>query len=516
MMTPRTIVVFRVDSGTRLGSGHVMRCLALAVELRRRGAQVLFVSRAHAGHISSRVEADGFEVVVLPVLAAAEDPMMLGAAQSRDAEETLEIITERSADWVVPDHYGIAAPWETTIRSRGVKVLAIDDLANRPHDCDALLDQNFFGAETEERYRSLVSKDCRTLLGPRFALLAPQYAVLRRELPPRGRVRARALVAFGGSDSSNETATALAALMQPQFSNLAVDIVIGPNHPAPEEIIEAAARRPLTTVHRNLPSLAGLMFRADFSIGAGGSTTWERLCLGLPSVVLSVADNQVGFTRSLAAAGYVHWLGSNATAADYAESLCRTGVGLDELPPLVDGLGARRTAEVICPSSTVDGEVRRARPDDEPLFFEWRNEAVTREQSFSDAPVAWSSHRQWFEAKLRNTATKMFVGEGRGVPIGQARLDFEGAEGVLSYSIDSMWRGRGWGRWLVSEVTRRAGHSGRILRAYVQPANTASRRIFARLGWVETASGDGRIEYRWSSSRTSEDGEISTANAERK
>ncbi len=334
-------VAVRADSGAQLGSGHVMRCLALALELRKRGATVRFVCREYAGHISDRVRDAGFQVLLLPAVTG-------GASDRDDACETLAVLGEPFVDWVVVDHYDFDAAWEATLRCAGSKVLAIDDLANRVHSADMLLDQNYFGAATPVRYESLVAPHCRQLLGPGFALLQPAFAELASVMPARGGYRRRILVSFGGSDATNETGAALEALSQREFTDYAVDVVLGPNHPAPQAVTEAALRRAGTTVYRNPPSLAGLMARADLALGAAGSTTWERLCLRLPAVVVTAADNQVDFTRSVHEAGYVHWIGSvPRTPAEYALALSTVELNLEALPPLVDGLGARRVADAM-------------------------------------------------------------------------------------------------------------------------------------------------------------------------
>ena len=465
-----------------------MRCLALAMELRRRGARVRFVSRPHTGHLSRRAEQEGFQVSLLP---AGAGP----GGDAIDASQTVLALDGR-VDWIVADHYGIDASWETAVRTSTDRLLVIDDLANRPHVADALVDQNFAGSETPRRYDALVPNGCARLLGPRFALLAPEYNELRRATPED---RTRLLIAFGGSDTANATGEALAALTSAEFAGRDVDVVLGANHPSPQQVMDQAALRPRTEVHRNPSSLAPLIARASASIGAGGITTWERLCLQVPSVVVTIADNQVPSISALAEAGYVRWIGSNPAVGDYIQGMRELPANLNDLPPLVDGLGARRVAEFMCPSTTLSASLRPARSDDASLLFDWRNEADARAQSFSQDPISWPSHRRWFDGKLNSASSEMFIGEILGLPIGQVRLDFERDECVLSYSVDAVVRGRGWGAWLVSQAMSRT-HSSRcrVVRAEVREANTASRRIFKRLGWQEAGQAGGRVEFSWS------------------
>ena len=190
-MTARSVVV-RVDSSLTMGSGHMVRCHTLADALRRRGAEVRFVCRAHAGDLSGMLTRDGFTVVHLPPPPDPQRPQRdgdyaawLGVTEADDAAETAAAVGERRTDWLIVDHYGLGSAWEGTLRPRVSRILAIDDLANRAHDCDVLHDQNWFGEETGSRYWNLVPSSCRQLLGPRFALMHPAYASLRAIMPPR-------------------------------------------------------------------------------------------------------------------------------------------------------------------------------------------------------------------------------------------------------------------------------------------------------------------------------------------
>jgi UDP-2,4-diacetamido-2,4,6-trideoxy-beta-L-altropyranose hydrolase len=312
-------VVFRCDASLTIGTGHVMRCRTLAEALREAGAQCRFVCRAHPGHLIALIRQRGFAVSELRWEVGwqcAEDTpphaAWLGADWRVDVEETILAAGETAPDWLIVDHYALDARWESALRGWAKRIMVIDDLADRPHDCDLLLDQNWHGAQTALRYRGRVPAACRCLLGPQYALLQPEYAALREKLPPRdGRVR-RVLVFFGGSDPANITARACDALMAEEFAHLEVEIVAGRNHPDPEGLAVQAARRPRTRFSQSLPTLAEAMARADLMISGGGATTWERMCLGLPALVVSLADNQTAVSQALAKAGFQTYLGEAA------------------------------------------------------------------------------------------------------------------------------------------------------------------------------------------------------------
>jgi UDP-2,4-diacetamido-2,4,6-trideoxy-beta-L-altropyranose hydrolase len=317
-------IIFRVDASIEIGTGHVMRCLTLANALREKGAECSFVCREHVGNLVQKIRSQGFDAIVLSSTKTRktvesqsdESPVSharwLGTGWFADAEQTAAVIGATIYDWLIIDHYAIDYRWEAVIRPCVRRIMVIDDLADRRHDCDLLHDQNWFGDGAASRYRGLIPTECTVLLGPAYALLRPEYAMLRALMPPRdGEVR-RLLVFLGGSDPTNETGKVMDALAQPDLAHLLVDVVIGVNHPDPEDVARKAAASPGIYVHSGRPSLAGWMARADLMISAGGSTSWERMCLGLPAIVISIADNQTETNIAMQAVGYIDFLGEYA------------------------------------------------------------------------------------------------------------------------------------------------------------------------------------------------------------
>lgn len=311
-------VVFRVDSSSHMGIGHLMRCLALADALRNCGVHAEFISRQLTGHTISLTEQRGYRVYPLPSPAEPQISLpgtglrhqaWLGCTQAEDAVQCAPILQHIKPDWLIVDHYAIDIEWENTLAPYRKQLMVIDDLADRTHSCDLLLDQNWFSAATQSRYDQLVPATCVKMLGPAFALLKPEFSQLRSLLPAKDGYIRRVLVSMGGSDPSNETLKVLRALMKPDLLHIVVDIVCGINHQNIKAIEDMAAQRGATNIYRTLPTLSGLMARADLMIGAGGTTTWERMCLGLPAIVISLADNQYQPNLSLAQDGYILFAG---------------------------------------------------------------------------------------------------------------------------------------------------------------------------------------------------------------
>ena len=336
-----------------------MRCLALAGEFRRRGAYVHFLCREHPGHLIARAEAAGYQVARLdspPNSDVIEEDYSawLGVSQEQDARDTLNRLQGVRLDWVVVDHYGLDARWEGALRIAAAHVLVIDDLADRQHNCDLLLDQSYLGGGTPCRYVGLLPATCMSLLGPRFALLQPEYAQLRDLFPPRdGNVR-RVLVFFGGGDHSGDTLRVLEALSCAELEMLAIDVVVGQRES--EAVERQVANRRGAVLYRGLACLAGLIARADLAIGAGGSTTWERACLGLPAVVATVSSNQVGISAALAEDGYQVLAGASheldaaawrAALIEITSEPSRLATIARRAATLTDGKGCERVAEAV-------------------------------------------------------------------------------------------------------------------------------------------------------------------------
>jgi UDP-2,4-diacetamido-2,4,6-trideoxy-beta-L-altropyranose hydrolase len=332
-------IAFRADASITIGTGHVMRCLTLADRLQEDGVSARFLCRPLDGHLGERITARGHDLAWLPVR----------ESLARDAEDSLEALADEAPwDWLVVDHYGLDAAWERVMRGAAKKVMAIDDLADRTHDCDLLLDQNL---QEPGRYSGLVPDACQILIGPRYALLRPQFAAARQGLRPReGKVK-RLLVLFGGTDAGGATLKALAAIQLLGRPDLAVDVVVGQANPH-RAAIEAACRAlPGATLHCQVGDMASLMTAADLFVGAGGTSSWERCCLGLPALVISIADNQIAQSVALAEAGVHRYLGPASSVVTHrlAREISSLMLQLDLLQnmalrgkDLVDGLGAER------------------------------------------------------------------------------------------------------------------------------------------------------------------------------
>lgn len=473
-----------------------MRCLTLADALRAGGASTRFVCRPLPEGLGELVRGRGHEIVVLPPgsdAAPAADPphaAWLGATQAEDADATVAALDDEAPwDWIVVDHYALDMRWEGRLRDRARRILAIDDLADRHHDCDALLDQNLY-TEGAARYADRVPTHCIRMLGPRYALLRPEFATARSRLRERGDAVCRLLVFFGGVDARNLTAAALDAL-DAIGVDVDVDVVIGAAHPQRAALEARCTMRPRTTLHVQAADMAALVAAADLGIGAAGVATWERCALGLPALAFAVAANQQALLRDAAREGLL--VGPQADPAD-PEALMLHLRAVLENPSLrahvsrrgietVDALGAARVASAMLQPEVA---VRAATQADTRDLFDWRNAPEVRRFSRSDAPIAWDDHCRWLAATLADPRRVLLVGSTGSAPVGVVRYDISGARAEVSIYLVPGQSGRGLGRALLGAAERwlAARHPEvALVDAEALAGNDASHRLFAGSGF---------------------------------
>lgn len=318
----------RADASVEIGTGHIMRCLTLAGGLAGRGAKVSFICRELPGNICGLIEAKGFEVHRLPYkqteLKAPAGARLyekwLGVNKLQDAKETIGILAKGpEPDWLIIDHYSIDIAWESLVRPHTRGIMVIDDLADRGHDCDILLDQNLF-ERPQGRYDGLINEGCKMLLGPEYMLLRPEFIEARKKTRIRSSRIERILVFFGGSDPTDETAKTLRALNDPVFKDIKIDVVVGGSNARKHDIEDLCSAMPDVSFYCQTDAMCGLMSEADLAIGACGTTAWERCCLGLPSIVIVTAQNQAEIAANLDRIGAIASLGRSEDVSEGAIS----------------------------------------------------------------------------------------------------------------------------------------------------------------------------------------------------
>ena len=308
--------LFRADASVAIGSGHVMRCATLASWLAAAGHSVRFLCRDESGNLNAWLEQQGWPVTSLVALS---EP---AGAEEADISASQRAIGSLHYDWIVADHYQLGTRWEKAMAVRADRIMSIDDLG-REHDCHLLLDQNYANS-IHSHYRTLGETGCEVLLGPEFALVRPEFAKLRPDSLARRRDSlSRILIFMGGADPLNETAKAINGIALTDRRDVHVDVVIGGSNPHRSAVEIACSFLPNAELYVQTPRMAELMAVADCTIGAGGSSTWERCTLGLPALVTILADNQAPIAEAVGAAGAHHVLGwhHTLTPESYADAL---------------------------------------------------------------------------------------------------------------------------------------------------------------------------------------------------
>jgi UDP-2,4-diacetamido-2,4,6-trideoxy-beta-L-altropyranose hydrolase len=410
-----------------------MRCLTLADAFKAYGAHSTFLCAEVPDALAALVGSHGHDLQRLKTAAPRES---CATSQAEDAVVTIAALGSGGCDWLVVDHYGLDIAWEQRLRPSVARVLVIDDLADRRHDCDVLLDQNLVN-EGKPRHAGGVPENCQLLLGPRFALLRDEFRIHRLQTRSRSGPVRRILVFFGGADVGNHTALAVEALRRLEPCEAFVEVVIGAEHPH-RRALESACRREHFGLHIQTARMAEFMSEADLAIGAGGSATWERCCLGLPSLALALADNQLRVVRDAARAGLLYALEAAGLDAEKLARHLRTVIENSSLREsmscagmaLVDGRGSARVLRSLGFSGV---EMRRAVAEDAQNLFEWRNRPMVRDASRSKQPLDWANHIRWLESVLQDPARVLLIGESGGQPAGVVRFDIQ--NGVAEVSI---------------------------------------------------------------------------------
>jgi UDP-2,4-diacetamido-2,4,6-trideoxy-beta-L-altropyranose hydrolase len=342
----RPRILFFADAGPEVGGGHVMRCLTLARALTGRGAECAFVESRATAQILRRF---GWPAPAL--LAISDAPGLDGQlAYAGDFADRFE------ADVVVVDHYGAGGREEAALKGAARRIVVIDDLANRNHACDLLLDPGY--GRRAEAYRKLAPDSAHVLTGPTYALVRPEFAAARQRALSRrakhGPVT-RALVSLGMTDIGGVTERVVRALI-PALDDVRLDVVLG------SEAASVAGLRQLAAADRRIrlwvddADMATLTADADIAIGAGGSSVWERAVVGLPSATVILAENQRVMIEHMADAGFARAI--DAAAPDFEARLLEAWNRLltdealrwrltERSADLCDGHGASRVAEAV-------------------------------------------------------------------------------------------------------------------------------------------------------------------------
>jgi UDP-2,4-diacetamido-2,4,6-trideoxy-beta-L-altropyranose hydrolase len=489
-------VAFRVDASSKIGTGHLMRCLALAGGLHQRGANVCFVSRHMPDFLQKMIEDLGY---LFCSISDANTELLhgqlshshwLGSSQHADALATLACLSGRIWDWLIVDHYALDSEWESEMRICSARIMVIDDIADRVHDCDILLDQNLY-SDMHVRYQEKVFSSCQLLLGPTYALLKPDFEILRKHTKVRDGGVKRILISFGGVDTANHTGLAIKALKSIGYIEYHVDVVIGNQHPKRKEI-EANCVELGFSCHVQTAQMAELIASADMAIGSGGIATWERCCLGLPTIVICAAQNQRQQIEDAARKGLValpnDFEQNEKSLAKHIQTMIdnrafRTLLSTNGMS-CVDGRGVMRVINKLGISRI---EIRNATLEDELNLFDWRNHELIRAASRCNHLIEWNEHKDWIRSVLNSPDSSLLIGTLDGLIIGVVRYDYSVNSAEISIYLVPHMIMIGYGGELMqaAEQWLRLNRQNIIsISAYVLGHNYKATKLFTSEGYM--------------------------------
>ncbi|MBN3905793.1 MAG: UDP-2,4-diacetamido-2,4,6-trideoxy-beta-L-altropyranose hydrolase [Nostoc sp. NMS1] len=471
----------RVDASTKIGTGHLMRCLALAQAWQDAGNQVIFVMATEAPDLINRLKSEGMEVIHLPI--------EIGSTE--DAEETAKLARQFDANWVVVDGYHLGAKYQEIIKEFELKLLFIDDYGHaKQYHADIILNQNIHAGEelyiNRQPYTQL-------FLGTNYTLLRREFWSWRgwqRSLPL---IAKKLLVTLGGADPDNVTLKVIEGLQQVEVEGLEVVVVVGGSNPHYEQLRSASqeSRFPIQ-LKRNVTNMPELMAWADIAVTGGGSTCWELAFMGLPSLVVILAENQRAIAEKLQVMGVVVNLGwhENVSTVEIASEVVQLVIATGRREKmtrcsqeLVDGQGSIRVLSYLKDNFF---QLRSVQQDDCRLLWEWSNAPEVRGVSFSSKSILWEDHVQWFKSKLINPNCIFYIAINKNdIPIGQIRYDIENSEAIVSMNIDPNFRNQDYGSSLIKLACKKLFSDFDVNRinAYTKPSNQASVRAFSKAGF---------------------------------
>ena len=489
--------IIRTDASTQIGTGHLMRCLALTQAWQNAGGQAIFVMVMAAPDLKARLKSEGMEIVHLPV--------QMGSTE--DAKETASLALQLGASWVVLDGYHFGAEYQRIIKDSGLHLLFIDDYEHADHYyADIVLNQNVYAHEGLYANRELYTQ---LLLGTRYALLRREFWQWRewqRSIPPVAR---KVLVTLGGGDSDNVTLKVIQALQLVETEGLEAVVVVGGSNPHYEQLQSAIQKlRFPICLKRNVTDMPKLMAWADVAVTAGGSTCWELAFMGLPSLILILADNQRSSAKKLGGlSGRNLGWHEDVSADEIAEAVSQLLISFETRAEMV-----RRGQELVDVEGSdrvlmqLEGKILKLRPvreDDCRWLWEWANDPKVRSSAFFSTPIPWEKHLQWFTNKLHDPNCHIFIAlDNKNTPIGQVRFDAtNNKQAEIDISLDKGKRGIGYGSLIINKAVQELFRwtSIQAVHAFIKPHNQASitafkKAQFKKLG-METVRGNTAVHY---------------------
>ena len=471
-------VFFRCDSSLEIGSGHVQRCKTIAFQFLKLGFKVEFIFSPHLDKINEKILASDFPSHYLSAT---------NLSQIEDANECGSIISKSSSkpNIVFVDHYSLDSRWESQVRKLG-KLVVIDDLANRPHDCDLLIDNNF-SLNLKEKYQKLIPENTTLILGPKFSFI--KSSLIEQKNKKLSTQRDFVLVFFGGTDPDNYTGKFIDCL-EKVHTQRKYKILISKSH---KYLTDFENKNDGTNYEILIQpaNLAEIFCLASIYFGSGGTITWERMFLGLPGVVISIADNQIQIAQELAISGQQIYLG-HANSINFIEAITKIEALSADKNWLE--LTSKKNSELVgcLKAETVISELykiglRQVELSDAEFLFRLRNDPSVVSMFMSTEAFSFESHLSWVNEAIK-VPSSFFIMESFSQPIGQVRIN---SENYLSVSIIPEARGRGFAALglilAIDSNYKQSEQNSKTYNAQIKAENVSSIRTFESAGFKKVS-----------------------------
>lgn len=493
-----------------------MRCLTLAQALQQAGHHVTFLCRPQPGSLIESIGSAGFSCVallppepefLLPArLKTLRHEDWLGVPWQQDCDEVIALLEQSGPwDWVVVDHYALDERWEKAVSNQGISILAIDDLADRPHHCAILLDQTF--GRSAKEYEHLVPGECQILTGAEYTMLRPEF--LQQRLPALQKrfsvqeAPRNLLISVGAMDTDNYTGRILEHLRGLSvLDGMTIQVVLGQKSPHIQKIRETLRNYPHpASIVSDTDAMGALMLEADVAIGAGGTTTWERCCLGLPTIAIQVAENQAAVLQNLQKVEAIQLCQELEQLPSLLETLITDASAREKLAKnsflAINGLGVHNVVSRVNARAADSLYLRNATEEDMTTVFSWQTQPGQRQYSRQPSVPTWEEHCTWWQRKRQDPWSYFQIIMAGNTPVGLIRLDPPSKDFLamgenyasgweISILIDKHQQGKGYAREALLQMT--SMFAGCLLLAEVNPENLPSVKLFENHGFQRISS----------------------------
>lgn len=514
MVDQPVICVFRCDSSAQIGSGHFRRCVSLAKTLKDYNARCIFITQDLQGSVYTTFS-DEVEILLMDPLSELEDINyeieLEDDLQISDADKFIRLIRLTGishVDWVIVDSYSLGESWQKRVSSAWPNckplICAINDFEDRRFFADIIINQNLFDYKSS-KYRLLAKhQKTKMLLGPSYALIDEEFREVRRTQCSNSDVHRiqTVLVSFGGGNHDSLLGTLVPIFRSNEFENIDFHIAVS-SESALEMPVEESTRTNVV-IHKGLNSILPLMEMSDLGIGAIGGSTWERACLGIPSILIPVAENQSKAIKFIQKSGIAHIIEANVLNAqktpfllkECLSSIVNSKEQIGSMKKaglrLCDGWGTSRVSFAMSGNSR-HLRLREATISDLELYYTWVNDPLVRLTSFSSEPVDYNVHSEWFYSRIKSKECLMYVCMGpKNLPVGQVRFDRINTGFVrISYSLDVFARGMGLASTMLGLAMSRlysTWDTQFTLIAELKSTNIASLKTLKSVGFREVGS----------------------------